>query len=374
MSTVVHFGRPAVLGIALILFIASAWPSVHSQTKTENVIIVTLDGFRWQEVFGGMDSAIAHQKRFHRGDSAYIFKQYWSVDPESRRELLMPFLWSTMANEGQLHGNRHLGSNVDVANPYWFSYPGYNEIFTGYPDTAVNSNSYPNNPHTNILEFLNRQPRFAGKVAAFGAWDAFSRILNAPRAGFPLIAAFDDCGGPAPTTNEVLINRIRNDSYRPWGSDECFDVFTYYAALEDLKTRAPRVLYIGFGETDEWAHAEDYRAYLDAAHQCDAWLRDLWALVQSDPVYRERTALFVTADHGRGDREKEQWTGHGQSVPDSHEIWFGIIGPDIRPAGEIAAGSQTYASQFAQTIASLLGCTFVAEHPVGKRMESVFGR
>ena len=372
MSRPLQSRTPTVLCLALSLFIAGL--HAHGQTRTENLILVTIDGFRWQEVFGGMDSAVANQKRYHRGDSAYLYDKYWSPDVKVRRERLMPFVWSTMAGSGQIHGNRRLESNVDVANPYWFSYPGYNEIFTGYPDTAVNSNSYPNNPHTNFMEFLNRQPGYEGKVAAFGAWQAFTRILNAPRAGLPMVFAFDDCGGAAPTTSEVLINKMRTDAYRPWGADECFDVFSFYAAAEHLKTRRPRVLWIGFGETDEWAHAEDYRAYLDAAHQTDQWLRDLWQFVQSDSGYRDKTALFVTVDHGRGDRQKEQWTGHGQSVLDSHEIWFGILGPDIKPKGEARGTEQIYASQFAQTIASILGCTFVAEHPVGKRVEEVFSR
>ena len=364
--------RRAILGMALACLMAG--PIVHAQTKTENIILITLDGFRWQEVFEGMDSAVANQKRFHRGDSAYLYKKYWSPDQNTRRETLLPFIWSTVARTGQLHGNRRLGSKVDMANVYWFSFPGYNEIFTGYPDSSINSNSLPGNPNTNLLEFLNRQPAFEGKVAAFGAWEAFSRILNAPRGGFPVVAGFADCGGTTPNANEILINLLRNDCHKPWKEDECFDVFTHYAALEYLKSRKPRVLYIGYGETDEWAHESDYGAYLAAAHQADQWIRGIWQFVQSDPHYRDRTALFVTVDHGRGDRQKEQWTSHGQSVSDSHETWFGVIGPDVEAKGEVAAESQIYASQFAQTIASMLGTTFIAGHPIGERVNQLFPR
>ena len=65
---------------------------------------------------------------------------------EERRKLLMPFFWNTIAKQGQVYGNRRYSNNVNTANKYWFSYPGYNEIFTGYPDTAVNSNEYPPTP------------------------------------------------------------------------------------------------------------------------------------------------------------------------------------------------------------------------------------
>jgi hypothetical protein len=215
--------------------------------QTENVIIITTDGFRWHEVFEGMDSAIAKNKHYNEGDSNYIFKTYWSNDVNERRKKLMPFFWNTIATEGQLHGNRNLGNKVDNSNPYWFSYPGYSEIMCGYVDTAVNSNNYKNNPNTNVLEFLNKQPKLKNKVAAFGAWIAFDRILNKERCGFPVVTAFTKCGGTHPSDKESLINAMLADSYKPFGKDECLDVFTHYAAMEYLKNKKPRVLYISYG-------------------------------------------------------------------------------------------------------------------------------
>src|SRR6478609_4371861 len=93
--------------------------SVFSQTA-ENIIIITTDGFRWQEIFTGMDSAIANNKNFNQGDSAEIFKKYWASNDAERRNKLMPFLWSTIQTKGQIYGNRNFGNKVDNANPYWF--------------------------------------------------------------------------------------------------------------------------------------------------------------------------------------------------------------------------------------------------------------
>ena len=165
----------------LILFILL---SIHSQAqKTENIIIITTDGFRWQEVFKGIDPAIANDKKFNQGDSAYIYKKYGSLEIAVSRKKLMPFFWTEIVSKGQIYGNRDLGNKVDVANPYWFSYPGYSEIMTGNVDLQVNSNGYKPNPNVNVLEFLNQQSKFKGKVATFGAWDAFDRILNEERSG-----------------------------------------------------------------------------------------------------------------------------------------------------------------------------------------------
>jgi hypothetical protein len=355
----------------LILLFTLVAITASSQNKTENIIIITTDGLRWQDVFKGMDSAIANNKKFNQGDSGYIFKEYWSNEENERRKKLMPFLWSTIEAKGQVYGNRTFDNRVDNANPYWFSYPGYNEIMTGYADTAINSNSYPPNPNMTVLEFLNKQPKLKGKVAAFGAWEAFDRILNEKRSGMPVISAFDTCGGKKPTANEKLINAMLKDSHKPWLEDECFDVFTHYAAIEWLKTRKPKVLYIAYGETDEWAHAGMYRSYLDATHQADAWIKQIWDVVQSDPQYRNKTSLFVTVDHGRGDIKKEEWTSHGSKIQDSHQIWFAVMGPDTKPTGEAKDNMQLYQKQFAQTIARLMGYIFKADHPIAEQVQPV---
>ncbi len=350
-----------------IAFFLSA--SFSFAQKAENIIIITTDGFRWQELFKGMDSSIANNPKFNQGDSAYIFKKYWAETPSERRKKIMPFLWSIIEKNGQIYGNRDLNSKVDNANRYWFSYPGYSEIFTGYPDTSVNSNDFPPNPHTNVLEFLNKQPVYKNKVVAFGAWDAFDRILNEKRSGFPVYNAFDTTTGNKPGSNGQLINAMLKDSYRAFGEVECLDVFTHYGAFNYLQTRKPKVMYISYGETDEWAHSEKYKDYLDAASRVDKWIKDLWEYIQKDPAYRNKTALFITTDHGRGDIKKEEWTSHYNEIQGSCQIWFAAMGPGIKPRGEVKNSPQFYQKQFAQTIASLLGIQFKAEHPIAEKIE-----
>ena len=350
--------------IAISIFFISL--PAFSQTA-ENIIIITTDGFRWQEIFTGMDSSIANNKKFNQDDSAYLFKKYWADNAGERRKKIMPFLWSSVEKNGQIYGNRNFNNKVDNANRYWFSYPGYNEIFTGYPDTAINSNKYPPNPHTNLLEFLNKQPKYKNKVAAFGAWDAFDRILNEERSKVPVYSAFDLFGGSKPSANEKMINRLSKDSYKPFGNEECLDVFTHYAALEYLQTKKPKVLYISYGETDEWAHSGHYKDYLDAANMVDKWINDLWNFIQSNPFYKNKTALFITVDHGRG--LNEEWTSHNNKIKDAYQIWFAVMGPGIKARGEVKASQQLFQKQFAQTIAGLLGLKFACEHPVGEKIE-----
>jgi hypothetical protein len=330
-----------------------------AQQKAENVIIVTLDGMRWQEIFGGVDSALMNNPKYTM-DKKAMAEKFWSDNQEERRQKLFPFLWQTIAAKGQLYGNRWANNKVNVANPYQFSYPGYNEIFTGYPDTAVNSNDKIPNTNVNVLEFINQQPAYKNKVAAFTTWDVFPYILNAKRSGVYVNSGVDTL--PALSQGLSLVNDLQFLSPEP--IDVRPDVATYLAAREYLKAKQPKVLYIGFDETDDYAHGGLYDQYLKSAHAEDAMLEDLWKTIQSMPQYKNKTTLIVACDHGRGDINKDNWRHHGSEIAESGEIWMAFVGAGIAAKGEIKTSQQHYQQQLAATIASLLGLNFKAPHPV----------
>ncbi len=355
--------------------------------SSPNLIVITTDGLRWQEVFNGMDFALANNRKFNHGDSAYLFNKYSntlnggnSIDGANavleRRAKLLPFITQTMGTKGLLFGNRFKENKVDVANPHWFSYPGYNEIFTGYPDSAINSNNYPPNPHENILAFLQKQKAYQNKVIAFGAWDAYNRILNEAASGFPVINGFESLSSILPDPQTKMLAQMLKDSYKPFKEAECLDVFTHQQAKYYLETKRPKVMYISYGETDEWAHEGNYSAYLDASHQVDAWVNELWQWVQNTPGYKDNTYLLITTDHGRG--FGKAWTDHGADVKGASSIWFGLMGPEKNSnltkiavalkttMGEQAANQQLYQKQLAATMAKLLGLEFAPAHPVGE--------
>jgi Metalloenzyme superfamily len=340
---------------------------LQAQHKTENIIIVTLDGMRWQEVFGGVDEVLMYDKTYdHNTDE--IKKKFWAAAEEERRIKLFPFLWTIVGTQGQLYGNRKYDNKIDNANPYWFSYPGYSEIFTGYPDTAINSNDKIYNPNENVLEFINKQMGYTGKIAAFTSWDAFPYILNNKRSGLYVNADVDTIKLSEP--NLQLINDIQLLSTRP--VDIRTDVLTYIAGREYLKAYKPRILYISLGETDDYAHAGFYEQYIASARQSDAMIADLWKAIQLIPQYKDKTTMIITCDHGRGDKIKSTWMSHGAKIEDAHELWMAVIGPDTKPLGEMKTAGQLYQKQIAATIAKLLGFTFVANHPVGDPINSIY--
>lgn len=358
--------------LPLILLLFSFVPprsSDKSKTLTENVIIITLDGMRWQELFGGADQEILQNKAFTK-DRKGTTSLFWNDTLELRRKNLFPFLWNVVAQNGQIYGNRSFDNKLNNANPYKFSYPGYNEIFTGFPDVAVNSNDKILNKNTNVLEYINAQPGFKGKVAAFTTWDVFPYILNKWRSGIYVNADSDSLNFNSEKLK--LINDIQNLSTRPIGVRP--DVFTYFAAREYLKEYKPRVLYISFDETDDFAHNGDYDSYLKSAKAEDAMIADLWNYVQSNSNYRNKTTLIITSDHGRGDKVKDNWQNHGENIEEAGQIWMAAMGPDTPPLGEIKTPAQLYQKQFAATFAALLGLKFTAEHPIAEPIPTVYGK
>lgn len=351
-------------GFLLILIACNL--SAQSQ-PAENLVIITSDGIRWQEIFRGMEKEIAHQKKFNQNDSLYIFNKFWSEKEEDRRKKLMPFLWNVLSTEGQIFGNRDLKNKMNTVNKSWLSFPGYSELLTGYTDPEINSNNFIFNKNKNVLEFINEQKGFNQKVAVFASWYALSGVLNKEDANYPIVSAFDTLNGSQFPGNQTFINNLLKDSYRPWGNGECLDVFTHYRAFDYLKNAKPRVLYIAYGETDEWAHSGLYKNYLDAIHQFDAWLQDIWNYLQSDPQYKNKTTLIITTDHGRG--YGNRWTAHEREVRGSDEIWMAAIGKGILPKDEISTHTQLYQNQIAATVANLLGLNFSADHPIAEKID-----
>lgn len=355
--------------LILLACLASLCCVAQQKPKTENIILVTLDGYRWQELFGGPQKKIYKTKKYTK-DLAAIKGQYWDADPVRSRERLMPFMWGTIARQGQIYGNKKLHNKVTLTNGYKFSYPGYNEILTGWGDRRVNSNDYPDDPNSNVFDFL-KTKGFDGKMFCAATWDAFPRIINTKRNGVPVFVEMkaDSSGGFHRSGVDIDRWATTIPAHNPYAKT---DTFTYKFAKEYMYRYHPRLAFIGFDETDDFAHGGEYDAYLGTAHTLDAYLRDLWEFVQSDPQYKDKTTLIVTCDHGRGDIPKLEWRHHGR-VPGAEYIWIAAMGPDIAARGEISAREHLHQDQIAATIASLLGYEYHTDHYSGSPITGITG-
>jgi len=333
----------------------------------QNVVLVTLDGVRWQEVFNGADSKLINNKEFVK-QPAHLKSQFWHESPQQRQQLLMPFLTQTIAKQGVIIGDRAKGSTMSVSNPWYFSYPGYNEILTGEVDESINSNDKVFNPNKTILERLNAQPEFKNSTALFGSWDVFPYIVNTKRTNVYVNAGFmpvaDDLFAEA-----ALLNALQTEIPSPWHNVR-LDSFTYRFAKAYMLAKKPRLLVISLGETDDFAHDGHYDHYLKSAKQSDAFIKDLWQTLQATEGYKNNTTLIVTTDHGRGSYAND-WQHHSskralanseqgkkafpEGIIGSEHIWLAAIGPAIKNNGLIKTKNELKQAQVAATVLKALG-------------------
>lgn len=262
----------------------------------QNVVLVTLDGVRWQEVFNGADNSLINNTDFVKNPEQ-LKTQFWAKTANERQQLLMPFLTQVVAKQGVIIGDRANGSTMSVSNPWYFSYPGYNEILTGEVDENINSNNKVLNPNKTILERLDKLPGFKGSTALFGSWDVFPYIVNTKRSNVYVNAGFMSIEENL-FTDASLLNALQNEIPSPWYNVR-LDSFTYRFVKAYMLAKKPKLLVISLGETDDFAHDGHYDQYLKSARQSDAFIKDLWATIQTTAGYKNNTTLIITTDHGR---------------------------------------------------------------------------
>lgn len=149
-----------------------------SELKTRNVVLIVVDGLRWQEVFKGPDNSLMNQEHGGVENIDTLRYDFGRATPSQSREAVFPFMWKTVAHQGQIFGNQEKESIARVTNNFAFSYPGYNEMLSGFPDAHVDRNDFGPNPNVTVFEWLNHTTELHGRVAVFGTWDAFKDIFN----------------------------------------------------------------------------------------------------------------------------------------------------------------------------------------------------
>jgi Type I phosphodiesterase / nucleotide pyrophosphatase len=367
------FGLP----IAAALFLAAGAPAtLHAQTpppapttsaaapRVDNVILITLDGVRTEEIFGGLDATIFQSTLGEKQkiEDQPLYRQYNAPTPKERREKLMPFFWTTLMREqGSIAGNDATGSRVRLTNRQRFSYPGYAELMLGVAhDDEITSNDKKFYPHETVLEFLKRGLKLSdAQVAVFGSWEVFDNIPRQREGVLTVNAGFMQYDSPTPGMS--LLSAAQFNTVPPF-SGARYDEYTVRFALDYLSRQKPRLLYIALDETDDWAHNRRYDLVLKTLARTDSYLKELWTMLEGDPQYRGRTAIVLTTDHGRGHTPKD-WHDHGAKVEGAQKTWMAFIVPGATARGEWTNAPEIHPNQVAATIARLLGQDFNAASP-----------
>lgn len=414
---------------------AASWTVIHQRERLhdeavdrtttydkDTVLLITVDGARWQDVFDGADPALI-------GDE--------DIGDWAEPDRLLPNIRALMREGVALGGEPGCGV-VRPAGTSNVSLPGYLEILSGHTtscssNTCMLARSGGNRRPSTILD----DAVDAGlSVASVSSWEPLAlavtskpsspfRSAEAPvdiapsvllehaapapsgepmTVGRPFVvsAGTEQWVGMQPHAGSVLEALVLHGSrsgpepspapqghYRP-------DTFTSAVAIELLRTIHPRFMHIGLGDADELAHRGDYIGYLTALHAADALIGDATATVaptvnplrpgdRSNPASNSSVTdlarsggltILVVADHGRAGAS---FRDHGVMYADSGRSFVLAFGRDIPRRGRTCLKHDVRLVDVGATIRSLLNLppasasSGSAGHPIDEIVEGRAG-
>ncbi len=296
---------PAVDVVVPVIELPSLVRHAPPPPRTDSVVIVALDGVRWQDVLVGTDP------RFATG-----------TDRGLSAEDLMPTL-HRMIDEGVAVGGPSCGPSMVASGPSFVSLPGYSEIFSGRTPVECADNECAPTRLPTIVDEVRAESR---DVAVFASWAPLVRAAALHPSDFVWSTGEPDTG-----------------AFRP-------DRMTADRALAYLAERHPSLLFIGLGEPDEFAHRNDYPGYLGSLRLADTVLGELRGRIGAMGEPGKRTSIFVTCDHGRSDNFQD----HGAPWPESSRVWLVASGGAIPARGFIGCEQTRRLADIAPTVRRLL--------------------
>jgi hypothetical protein len=316
----------------------AAPPPARAPAPTRNVIVVTVDGARWQELFEGVDVARAHLP--------------CPVDART----LLPNIYRRVIDGGVAIGAPGHGAPVRATGPAFVSLPGYLEIFTGRtPRTCADNRCAPVEEPTVADELRARFDLAPDDVAVISSWETIARAAS--RAPATIAISSGRHGGAtrkrlrASARLGELLDAGAVALAHPGYLDYRPDRFTAEIALEYLREKRPRFLFVGLGDTDEHAHRDDYRGYLHALRRVDDFVGRLFATLDALGDYGAHTTVLITADHGRA----ADFSSHGRGAPESGRVWLLAAGGALPALGFVDSASERRLADIAPTIRAWLG-------------------
>lgn len=306
------------------------------------IVLLTIDGVRWQEVFRGVDRRLASEHGL-------------AADRVTGPSELVPELTALASGEGAAIGAPDYGAPLGASDDAVKSLPGYMEIMTGRPATDCVTNHCPPIRATTVIDQLAASSGTRpGDVAVIASWPTIANAAAADPSRIVLSAGRHGGSHLDALRYDATATKLLEDGARaghgPGLGDYRPDSHTAAIALRYLQVQKPRFLFIGLGDTDEWGHKNRYGRYLSSLHRADAVVGKVVSILASLHQRGWSTALFVTADHGRD----PACVNHG-GVASAKRSWLVAAGSLIGAHGFVRAPAPRHLADIAPTIRRFAG-------------------
>lgn len=255
-------------GLLLLFFL-----SYSDFLKAQNVIIVTIDGARYSETFGGGNTYIPH-------------------------------LYNDMRPLGTLYSN----FRINYPSGYTETCPGHSAVETGtWQQIANDGTERPTKP--TIFEYLRKQKSNPQSDCYVVTGKSKLNIL-----------AYSTYPGYGSLYAGTWV-----------GDDDKNDSLTCSKVISVMRDYQPKILVVTFGQVDDAGHSGDWDSYLSAIKNVDSCVYQIWQHIQAgDFGYNiSNTTLFITNDHGRHDDNHGGFTDHGDGCEGCTHIMLLALGKNV---------------------------------------------
>ncbi|MGE0562822.1 MAG: sulfatase-like hydrolase/transferase [Flavobacteriales bacterium] len=269
---------------------------VEEGYKTENVIIIVMDGARYSETWG------------------------------DNTHLNIPYLAGNIKSKGVVNSNFY-------NNGFTVTSPGHLAMISGqYYNLNNGGAELP--PFPSIFQYFNQT--YPNKLSwIIASKDKLEVLTNTSQPNYKdMYLANTDCGIAGLGTG------YREDSV------------TLYNAKNILNNDKPSLVLINFKDPDSFGHANDWTNYLFSIRKTDNYINQIIDLVETSSHYKDKTTIFITNDHGRHDDLNGGFQSHGDNCNGCRHIMFFGYGPDFK--NNVIINTRYELIDIAQTTAFLL--------------------
>ena len=265
----------------------------HNNYQTENLVIVVIDGPRFKETWG---------------------------DPTKSN---IPFLANELAEVG-IHYNRFYNRGAT------YTTSGHAAVTTGnYQWMSNDGSEIPFYPSIFQL-WLSNTGLHSNQVQIITSKEKL-RVLS-------------DCVDPKWRGKfNPMVNAVNREDHE-----------TLKEALTIMQQHHPKLALIHFRGPDFYGHANHWENYINSIKETDRYTYDIWEYLQRDSVYRDKTTLVVTNDHGRHhDTVRDGFVSHGDFCEGCMHINFYTTGPDFH--SNLVVNQPRQIVDLSATIAEIMG-------------------